>query len=72
MGALDDLTNKAKEFVADNKDKIDDVLKSEKAEEISDSVLGAVADKANEVTGGEHADKIENVRGAADGKIGNQ
>ncbi|WP_413317294.1 antitoxin [Agrococcus sp. 1P02AA] len=69
---MDDLTNKAKEFVEANKEQIDEALKSEQAEDISDNVLRAVAEKANQVTGGEHADKIEDVRANIDGKIGNQ
>ncbi|WP_072314877.1 hypothetical protein [Agrococcus sp. Marseille-P2731] len=72
MGAVDDLANKAKEFVEANKEQIDEALKSEQAEDISDNVLRAVAEKANEVTGGHHVDKIEDVRANIDGKIGNQ
>lgn len=72
MGALDDLTKKAQEFVEQNKEQIDAALQSEKAEEVSDQVLDAVAGKIDDVTGGQHAETIANAREQADGKIGNQ
>jgi hypothetical protein len=72
MGALDDLTKKAQEFVEQNKEQIDAAMQSEKAEEVSDQVLDAVAGKIDDVTGGQHADRIADARDQADGKIGNQ
>lgn len=70
MAGLDDVTKKAKDFLNDNK--VKDALKSDKAEEVSDSILNAVAGAADKVTGGKHHDKIEEARAAADKKLGNQ
>lgn len=69
MANLDDVTGKAKEFLNDNK--VKDALNSDKAEEVSDSILDAVAGAADKVTGGKFHDKIEEARDAADKKIGN-
>jgi hypothetical protein len=69
MAGLDDVTKKAKDFLNDNK--VKDALNSDKAEEVSDSILNAVAGAADKVTGGKFHDKIEDAREAADKKIGN-
>lgn len=69
---LDDLGKKAGNLAKDNADKIQDALKSEQAEGISDKLLGGAADLANKVSGGKYADKVEEVRGNLDGKIGNE
>ncbi len=58
---IDDLADKAKDF-----------LKSDKVEEVSDTVFDAVANAANKVTGGKFEDKIDGVRDAVDAKIGNE
>ena len=70
MGALDDLAKKAQGFVEENKDQIQEALKSEKAEEVSDTVLDAVAGKIDDVTGGTHADTIQGAREQIDKRIG--
>ena len=67
-----DLAGKAKDFVAENADKVQEALKSEQAEGISDKVLGGLADVANKITGGKHSDKIEDVKNKLDGQIGNE
>lgn len=71
---LEDITKKAQDFLKDNK--VKDALKSEKAEDVSDKLLGGVADAANKVTGGKFEDKIEDkieeARKDADKKIGNE
>ena len=72
MGALDDLTKKAGDFVEENKDKINEALNSEQAEEISDKVLDAVSDAAKKVTPDEHDAKVDDVRAGVDKKIGNE
>lgn len=69
---IEDLVNKAKDALGENADKIQGLLKSEQAEEISDKVLDGAADAANKVTGGKFADKVEGARNAADGAIGNE
>ena len=53
-------------------DKIQEALKSEQAEGISDKVLDGAADLANKLTGGKFADQIDGARDAADGAIGNE
>jgi hypothetical protein len=72
MGALDDLTKKAQDFVAENKDTIDEALNSEQAEDISDKVLDAVADAAKKVTPDEHDAKVDDVRANIDKTIGTE
>lgn len=72
MGALDDLSKKAGDFVAENKDKIDEVLNSEQAEDISDKILDGVSDAAKKVLPDEHDAKIDDVRDNLDGKIGTE
>ncbi|MGO3885444.1 MAG: antitoxin [Mycetocola sp.] len=69
---IEDLTQKAKDFVNTNSDKVQEALKSEQAEGISDKVLGGVADAVNKVTGDKFADQVENVRDSIDKKIGNE
>ncbi|QCR20450.1 antitoxin [Agrococcus sp. SGAir0287] len=72
MGALDDLAKKAQGFVEENKGQIEEALQSEKAEEVSDTVLDAVAGKIDDVTGGKHSDAIQNAREQIDKRIGNE
>ncbi|MCM3657387.1 antitoxin [Agromyces mediolanus] len=72
MGALDDAAKQAGDFITENKDKINDALKSEQAEGISDSVLDGVADFAKKVTGGKFDEQIDGARNTADGAIGNE
>jgi hypothetical protein len=59
MGFLDDAIDKAKDF-----------LGTDQGEEVSDNVLGGVADKANDLTGGKFEDQIQQGEQAADGAIG--
>jgi len=56
---LNDITRKAQEL-----------LNSEKGEEISDKVLDGGAAVANKVTGNKHADKIQDARDTADKHLG--
>lgn len=67
---IDDLTAKAKEFLADNR--VSEALKSEQAEDVSDKLLDSVADAANKATGGKFENKIADARDAADKAIGNE
>ncbi|TFC04596.1 Rv0909 family putative TA system antitoxin [Cryobacterium mannosilyticum] len=67
---LEDITKKAQDFLGDNK--VKDALNSEQAEDISDKLLGGVADAANKVTGGKFEEQIEGARAAADEKIGDE
>ncbi|WIB59382.1 antitoxin [Curtobacterium sp. MCLR17_007] len=70
MAGFDDITKKAQEFLKDGK--VQDALKGEKAEDISDKVLDGVADAVKKATGGKFDDKIDNARDSADKHIGNQ
>ncbi|MFC9561762.1 Rv0909 family putative TA system antitoxin [Agromyces sp. NPDC056965] len=72
MGALDDITKKAQDFIEENKDKISEVLNSEQAEDISDKVLDGVSEAAKKVVPEEHHDKIDGVRENVDGAIGTE
>lgn len=69
---IEDLAKQAGDFVKNNADKVQDALKSEQAEDISDKALDGAADVANKVTGGKFADKVEGVRETLDKKIGNE
>ncbi|WP_209561711.1 Rv0909 family putative TA system antitoxin [Frigoribacterium sp. PvP032] len=70
MAGFDDITKKAQEFLKDGK--VQDALKSEKAEGISDSILDAVAGAADKATGGKYSDKIAQAKEQADKKVGDQ
>jgi hypothetical protein len=70
--AIDDLAKQAGDFMKDNSDKIQETLKSEQAEDISDKVLDGAADLANKLTGGKFEEQIKGARDAADGAIGNE
>ncbi|ROQ37397.1 hypothetical protein EDF46_2853 [Frondihabitans sp. PhB188] len=70
QGLFEDGKEKAAAAFEDGKEKFDEVRTSEKAEQVSDNILGGLANAANKVTGGKYADKIENARDAADKKIG--
>ena len=68
---LDDLVNKGKDLYAQNKDKVDDALKSDQAEDISDKVLGGAADFAKKLLPDSAGGKVDEVRDKLDGSIGN-
>ncbi|WP_439692281.1 Rv0909 family putative TA system antitoxin [Curtobacterium sp. SP.BCo] len=70
MAGFDDITKKAQDFLKDGK--VQDALKSEKAEGISDKVLDGVADAVKKATGGKFDDKIDGARDAADKQVGNE
>ncbi|NQW87903.1 MULTISPECIES: Rv0909 family putative TA system antitoxin [unclassified Frigoribacterium] len=70
MAGFDDITKKAQAFLKDGK--VQEALKSEKAEGVSDNILNAVASAADKATGGKHADKIQQAKEQADKKLGNQ
>lgn len=63
---------KAKEFVAENSEKIKEALASDKAEEVSDKVLGSLADVANKLTGGSHSAKVDEIKQKLDDSFGNE
>ena len=67
-----DLAGKAGEVVNENAEKLQDALKSDQAEEISDKVLDGVADTVNKVTGDKFKDQVDGARDAADKAIGTE
>jgi hypothetical protein len=67
---FDDLAGKAKAFLSN--DKVTDALHSEKAEDVSDTLLDKVADAADNVTGGKFHDQLDTARDEADKHVGNQ
>lgn len=68
---IEDAVNKGKELFEQNKDKIEEAVKSEQAEDISDKVLDGVADFAKKIAPGA-ADKIDEIRDGADKAVGNE
>ena len=69
---FDDLVNQGKGFYEQNKDKIGEALKSEKAEDVSDSVLDTGAEWAKKVAPDEHDAKVDEFRANIDKSIGNE
>lgn len=69
---IDDLVNKGKQFLDDNKDKIQDALKSDKAEEVSDNVLNTAAEFVKKVAPDSVDEKIDGVRDSIDKSIGTE
>lgn len=58
---LEDLTNQAQ-----------DAINSEQAEGVSDNAFDKASDFANEKTGGQFEDQVEQGRDFADGQVGNE
>ena len=69
---FDDLVNQGKALYEQNKDKIGEALKSEKAEEVSDAVLDTGSEWAKKITPDEHDAKVDDVRANVDKKIGSE
>ena len=69
---IDDLVNQGKEFLEQNKDKIDDVIKSDQAEDVSDNVLDAAADFVKKVAPDSIDQHVDGVRDNIDKAIGNE
>jgi len=69
---LDDIVDKGKDLIEDNKEKIDAALHSEQAEGVSDNILDGIAGFANKVTGGKFEEQIEGVRDNVDKAVGNE
>ncbi|GAA1952957.1 Rv0909 family putative TA system antitoxin [Microbacterium aquimaris] len=69
---IDDLVNQGKDFLDQNKDKIDDVLKSEQAEGVSDGALDAASEFVKKVAPDGVDEHVDNVREAIDKHIGDR
>ncbi|PZE63897.1 MULTISPECIES: antitoxin [unclassified Curtobacterium] len=70
MAGFDDITKKAQALLQNGK--VQDALKSEKAEGVSDKVFEGVADAVKKATGGKYDDKIDSAREQADKRVGNE
>lgn len=68
---VDDIINKGKQLFEENRDKIEEALKSEKAEEVSDKLLDGAADAIKKVVPAEHHAKVDEVRENVDKNVGN-
>ncbi|NLA65677.1 MAG: antitoxin [Leucobacter sp.] len=69
---IEDIAKQATEFAKNNADKVNEALKSEQAEGISDKLLDGAADLAKKVTGGKFDEQIDSARDQADKHIGNE
>jgi phage terminase small subunit len=69
---IDDVVNKGKDFLEQHKDQIQDTLKSEQAEGVSDNVLDAAAEFVKKVAPDSVDAKVDELRETADRHIGNE
>lgn len=69
---IDDLVNQGKDFLEQNKDKIDEVIKSDQAEDVSDNVLDAAADFVKKVAPDSIDEHVDGVRENIDKAVGNE
>ncbi|MCR2825103.1 Rv0909 family putative TA system antitoxin [Microbacterium sp. zg.Y909] len=67
---IDDVVNKSKEFLEQNKEKIEQALRSDKAEHVSDSVINAAAEFVKKITPESAHAKVDSVREKVDGAVG--
>jgi len=68
---VDDIINKGKQLFEQNRDKIEEALKSEKAEEVSDKLLDGASEAIKKVVPTERHAKVDEVRENVDKNIGN-
>ena len=69
---IEDIVHQGKEFLEQNKDKIQETLRSDQAEQVSDSILDAAADFVKKVAPDSIDEKVDGVRESIDAKIGNE
>ena len=70
MAGFDDIAKGAGDLF--NSDKVQDALKSEQAEDISDNVLDGAEGLVNKLTGDKFSEQIDGVRDEADKHIGSE
>lgn len=68
---VDDIINRGKKLLDENRDKIDEALKSGKAEDVSDKLLDGAADAIKKIVPEEHHGTIDDTRANVDKHIGN-
>lgn len=69
---IDDLVNQGKDFLEKNKDQIEQTLKSEQAEEVSDRALDAAAEFVKKIAPDSIDAHVDGVRDSIDRSIGNE
>jgi len=69
---IEDIVNQGKDFLEQNKDKIDDVITSEHAEGVSDSALDAAAEFVKKVAPDSVDQHVDGVRENIDKAVGNE
>ena len=69
---IDDIVGKGKELFEGAKGKVEEVLASDKLEEVSDQILDGAAEAAKKIAPDEYDGKIDEVRGHVDGAIGKE
>lgn len=69
---IDDLVNQGKEFLEQNKEKIEETLGSDQAEDVSDSVLDAAADFVKKIAPDSVDAQVDSIRDTIDSKLGNE
>ena len=69
---IEDLVNQGKDFLDQHKDKIDEALKSEQAEGVSDTALDAAADFVKKVAPESAHGHVDGVRDSIDKSIGHE
>lgn len=69
---IDDIVNQGKKLVEEGKEKVEDLLTSDKAEEVSDQVFDSAADVAKKIAPDQHDATVEEFRDKADAAIGNE
>ncbi len=72
MMGIEDLVNQGKDFLEQNKAKIEETLKSDQAEEVSDKVLDAAADFVKKVAPDSVDAQVDGVRDNIDKAVGNE
>lgn len=69
---IDDIVNQGKKLYGDNKEKIAELLNSDQAEQVSDQVFDSASDLAKKISPDQFDDDVDNLRGKADGAVGNE
>lgn len=72
MSGFDDLVEQGKKLYADNEDAIKGAMKSEQAEQVSDTVLDGAADLAKKIVPEQFHGTVDDVRKNIDGAVGNE
>ncbi len=69
---IEDIVNQGKEFLEQNKAKLDEVLHSDQAESVSDQALDAAADFVKKVAPDSIDGQVDGVRDSIDKAVGTE